>query len=169
MSDVIPWQQHPNGTVILNAGGEVRAENTRASKKTVILYVPDGETIQFGMENLGGQLIPSSPEYTAVGVGGKACFCRIKLRVRPNVVTAQAATIQAPGKTPDDNETYVESTMFLPNAMKFWASVKVGSDIIRLCDEITAVASEPGTKCVVEMKARLLASKDVPAEPVEFE
>lgn len=164
-SEVIPWRRHANGTVMLNAGGEVVADNTRASKKVVILYVPHGETIEFGMENPGGQLVSASAKYTAVGLGGKACLLKIRLHVLPNVPTVDAHDISAPGKTPDANEGYLYASMALPNNLKFWASVKVGNDLIRLCDEITAVASEPGTKCVVEMKAKILASRPIPPEP----
>ena len=166
-SDVIPWQQHANGTVMLNLGGEVVAENTGRSKRTNLkLYVPDGMSIRIGRENPGGNLVPASDIYTAVAVGETACLLKIRLRVWPNVVTAEAATKSAPGKTPDSNETYLFSRQFLPNNEKFWVSVKIGSDIIRLADEITAVASEPGTKCLVDMVIKILASRPIPPEPV---
>ena len=161
-----PEREILKGRILLNTGGKLVADKTRASLGMYIAYIPKGEKFVVGYKNALGTFVPVTEQYTAVALTGK-CFCKVRMRIRPSVPTLSSGVDLAPTAMPAKSERYLEGKVYLRDGDKVTPAIKVGTDVLDLSDQATAVAA--AGKCVLEVRVKVLASKEVPPEPETFD
>lgn len=164
-SDVVPWQDDGKGRVRLNCGGKLEADATQDSKGVYVVYIPNGEKFTVGHKDSGGTYHAATAQYTAVATAGKKCFCKVRMRLRPNVTTLSSGVDLAPVAIPAKSESYLTGSLWLADKAVATPAIRIGSDVLELSDEATAVAVGGGKKTLMEFQVKLLASKEPPADP----